>query len=205
MFSKKHIIFWLATVLSYAISWGQSEVSNGSSSMTFEENLATPTVPNKTSPHVGRHMETIRAKFAEKGLDAKKVRNNEVVLVTIPAEQLFRPNATEIKEEGVHLLNYFKQALLHPESYRVVIAVFSDDTGDKEYSNALTHKRADAIMNVVNNITGGNVAVPNVDYYWLGNTKYVSPNNSKVNRSKNRRVEIYIVPENKTIQGSRAS
>ena len=169
--------------------------TNGTSTLAFDDNIATPAISNKQSPAVRRHIETIRKKFAEKGLDTRTVRNDEVMVVTIPTDRLFQAGgSSELRPEAVTILNYFKQAVNHPESYRLVIAVYADDTGDSQYSRALTRRRAMALKPAMDHIAE-TIPTPNIDYYWMGNTNFLYPNNSIANRSKNRRVDIYIVPE----------
>lgn len=169
--------------------------------MPFDENINTPAISSKHSRAVVRHIESIRKKFAEKGLDTKTIRNGEVLVVTIQADQLFSPNETELTTGGRAKLNYFRQAINYPESYRIVVAVYADDTADSQYSENLTRERANAVKAEFQKIAEG-ILVPNIDYYWFKNTRFLFPNNSIANRAKNRRVEFYIVPEAHIIEAS---
>lgn len=169
--------------------------SNATTTMPFKENLSTPPFSTEDGRKAARHMTGIRKKFEDKGFQTEGYRNDEVIKITIPASQLFDPNETHVRSDAETLLSYFKQAVMHPEAYRIVVAVFADDTGDDEYSLALTAARAESIRKVMNRIIGNAVKSPNIDYYWFGNTNYVAPNNTIANRAKNRRVEIYLIPE----------
>lgn len=172
--------------------------------LTLDDNIATPAVTAKAGAAVARHMEVISKKFSEKKLDTKTIRNNQVVLVTLPADRLFEAGSTALRPGAENTIAYFRQALLHPESYRVVVAVYADDTGDHEYTSALTGARAQAIKKAIGAVLSNEHVTPNVDYYWFGPERYVSPNNTIANRAKNRRIEIYIIPENHIIEASRA-
>lgn len=201
-------IYTLVSVLTLGISVlfaGQSGSLNSSTALSLEDNLATPAVPHKSSAAVGRHMESISRKFAEKGITAAPRRNNEVLMFTLATDDLFVPNSDEMLSASVPTLNYFKQALVHPESYRVIVAVYGDDTGDNEYTLGLNSRRATAIRNAFGRIMADSGVKPNIDYYWFGNERFTVANNSIVNRSRNRRVEIYIVPEEHIIEASRAN
>lgn len=171
--------------------------------MPFDENLKTPAISSKHSHGVVRHMESIRKKFVEKGLETKTMRNGEVLVVTISADQLFPPNETKLTPEGAVKLSYFRQAVIHPESYRLVVAVYADDTADTQYSENLTHQRANAVKAEFEKVAEGSMVL-NMNFYWFGNSKYLLPNNSIANRAKNRRVEVYIVPEAHIIEASQA-
>lgn len=170
--------------------------------MTFEENIATPAVSSKHSAGVKRHIESIKKRFADKGLDAKATRSGEVLLVTLQSDSLFSPNSASLLPSSYVTLNYFKQAINHPESYRLIVAVHTDDSGDEIYSDQITHDRALAIRSIFRQIADEDIVTPNIDYYWMGRNDFKSPNNSVKNRSRNRRVEIYIVPEAHIIKAS---
>ena len=173
--------------------------------MTLDENLATPAISSKHSAAIKRHIETIRKKYTEKGLNTEVKRGGEVLLVTLPTDSLFVPNGEELLPQAYSLLNYFKQAINHPESYRIVVAVHTDDTGDKQYSYAITQRRAEVILNFFNRIVDEDIVTPNIDYYWLGRDDFKVPNNTMKNRSANRRVEIYIVPEAHIIKATNSN
>lgn len=193
----------LVAIISFLVSFGAlcQNVYNSSTSLKLEENIKTPSVPSKNSAAVGRHIQTIKKKFDDKGFHTKTVRNGEVLLLTIPVDKLFGANRTELLSQASQTLGYLRQAIVHPESYRIIVAVYADDTGDDEYTLELTKKRADAIRDALIEISDGTVAT-NIDYYWFGAEEFAVPNNSIQNRAKNRRVEVYIVPEKQIISRS---
>lgn len=173
---------------------------NATTAMSFEDNIASPPVLARRNGEVSRHIRTILKKFEEKGFATKAVRNNEVGLITIPASDLFLPNETSLKENAEQILSYFKQAINHPDSYRILVAVYADDSGDEPYSLKLTKDRAESIRKTFARIASSDIASPNIDYYWFGNSRFIAPNNNMTNRAKNRRVEIYIIPERRIVE-----
>lgn len=179
-----------------------SDIHGGDSG--WEVNLATPAVPPKANASVARHMETIRKWFEARNLNAQVTRKNEVVKIIIPAEELFAPNVTTLKQGSDAILSHFAQAVSNPDSYKVLIAVFTDDTGDTEYSNKISSARAQAVNTALRQLANKAGVAPNIDYYYFGNKKPIKANNSVDNRAQNRRVEIYLVPENKTIEAARS-
>lgn len=178
--------------------------SNVSTTPDWDTNLTTPEVPAKASAAVARHMDNISKWFKSKGLSTKTVRNNEVLVVTIPASELFTPNSTDLIDGATTHLNAFEPAIEHPESYRILIAVHTDDTGDNTYSNKFTKERAEVIMETFESIARHKSVKPNIYYYWFGSKRPTVENNSIKNRAQNRRIEFYIVPESRTIEGARS-
>lgn len=181
--------------------WAQSTVSTGPD---WDTKLATPAVPAKASAAVARHIDNISKWFKGKGLTTKTVRNGEVLVVTLPASELFTPNSTELVDGATTHLNVFERAIEHPESYRILIAAHTDDTGDDTYSDRLTKERAEVVMATFESIARHKGVKPNIYYYWFGSKRPAVENNSIANRAQNRRVEIYIVPEARTIDGARS-
>ncbi len=200
-----YISICAAAVLSATLSvQAESPAKTQAGASEWEITLASPAVPTKANASVSRHMETIRKWFANKGLDAQVTRKNEVVKVTIPADKLFAPNSTVLKPEADAVLRNFSQGVSQPGSFKVLIAVYTDDTGDNEYSNSVSIVRAQAVDKALRTLAINSGVSPNIHYYSFGNRNPVKPNNSIENRAKNRRVEIYLVPESKTIDAARA-
>lgn len=173
----------------------------------FDYEINTPVVPTKAARAVERHIAALSKHFEGEDFDIGFTRNNEVLVVTIPAAKLFRPNETSLIPAAKKILSHFSRAIDHPDSYRLVVAVYADDTGDGEYSRRLTSDRADAIMKVFNDMARKAHISPNITYHYFGSKKdkFLVPNNSIANRAKNRRVEIYIVPLQKTIDAARGN
>lgn len=180
----------------------QKLTANSTSTMSLEQNLSKPGVPAKSNAAVARSMENVRKKYAEKGFDTQAVRHNEVIKITVPVDRLFGPNETSLLPEADATLAYFKQAVERGDAYRLVVAVYADDTADADYTLKLTADRAAAIRRALTYLGNGQKNL-NIDYYWFGPENFVAPNNTIANRAKNRRVEFYIIPEKLVIDGSR--
>lgn len=188
----------------FAVTGHVSAQTTDAAGMDWATNLATPAVPPKASASVARHIETISKWFKNNGFDTRFVRNNEVLVVTIPASDLFGPNLTDMIAGAAEKLNVFERAIVHPESYRILVAAFADDTGDDTYSIEMTRKRATAVKDVLDKIGARKGVKPNIYSYWFGREKPLVPNNSIANRAKNRRIEIYIIPEKRTVDNARS-
>lgn len=163
------------------------------SNLTLTENLAQPAVTGKALKPLMAHMEGIRASLAKHFKDVDLARDGQVVVVDIPASVLFAPNEVVLLESGKPYLRPFLNMLKYPTMYKLLPVMHSDDSGDDQYSDALTSDRAAAVYEFLCQEAGmqGDNVVP----YGVGKEDPVVPNNSIVNRAANRRLEIYIVPQ----------
>ncbi|MDE5845531.1 MAG: OmpA family protein [Muribaculaceae bacterium] len=160
--------------------------------------IATPVVPDKLANAVKASMMNQAESLHHLGYDVKSTRNGQVLIVTIPTEKMFAPNETALQEVYARqLLEPFGAYLRTPGRYKILLAVHTDDTGDKDYIEKLSDQRALAVskwfeQNVEN--------VGSVRHYGLGSGDPLAPNISRRNRAKNRRLEIFIVPDVELIQ-----
>lgn len=166
--------------------------------------MSTPAVPPRASAAVGRHIKTIENFFKKQGFETRTERNGEVLVVVIPAADLFDANEIELRPESLRKLKSFEQAIVNPEAYRIIIICHSDDTGDEAYSDRLTSQRAENVHAVFEQIASEKNITSNIYHLGCAADKPLKPNNSIANRRENRRVEIVIVPEQRTIDNARA-
>lgn len=158
----------------------------------IEENIKTPPVPAKLKERVAAAMTKLQHTLTNGGYKTDKVRDGEVVVVTVEASKLFRANSTVLREGAAAVLQPLVPYLKRTDNYKIVLAVHSDDTGDAEYSDRLTADRASAIDSFVASKTGGGES--NIIPYGLGSDEPVASNASIRNRAANRRVEFYFIP-----------
>jgi outer membrane protein OmpA-like peptidoglycan-associated protein len=87
---------------------------------------------------------------------------------------------------------------------RFVIAVegFTDKIGSAEYNNALSRRRADAVVNYL--VTKHEIPLYRVYVVGLGSQKPAEEGNSRAARSKNRRVEVKIYSADQTMASNSA-
>ncbi|MDD5406300.1 MAG: OmpA family protein [Sulfurovaceae bacterium] len=71
----------------------------------------------------------------------------------------------------------------------VQVAGFTDNTGGYDYNQGLSEKRADNVANVFENAGASNVSAVGCSY-----SAPVVPNTTASNKSLNRRVEVYLYP-----------
>lgn len=157
------------------------------------EVIARPAAKSKASAYV-KAAADIQSKLANQKLPATLTRNKEVVVVALPCSRIFAANSDTLMLDDAdallhNLLPYAKQ----PQRLQIVVAVHSDNTGSEEYQLQLTTNRANYICGEIADkcqLGNANNLVP----VGLGHSCPLADDESIGNRSRNRRVEIYIVP-----------
>lgn len=134
----------------------------------------------------------INGKFGPKsGCNVEYYRNKEVLVITIPAEFLFAPNDTELKNTASEYLNPIKRYLKEPDMYRVLLVMHTDNTGSEKYRDQITIDRVESVFNWFED---NNAETRFLFDYAMSDDIPLVPNTSVENRNKNRRLEIYLVP-----------
>ncbi len=165
--------------------------------MSLDENLMTPEIKNdKQADRIQEFQYNMAVAFKQSNYDVEIMRDDEVIVITIPASQLFDPNDTVLNRLGEEQLKPFLRMLNNPGFYKLLLVMHSDNTGSSEYTLNLTRQRVNAIFDWFDE----NGIVDYVVPYALGETDPLVDNNSVENRKRNRRLEIYLVPEKTMLQ-----
>ena len=116
--------------------------------MSLDENLMTPEIKNdKQADRIQEFQYNMAVAFKQTNYDVEIMRDDEVIVITIPASQLFDPNDTVLNKLGEEQLKPF-------------------------------------------------LRMP----YALGETDPIVDNNSVESRKTNRRLEIFLIPEQTMLQ-----
>ena len=160
--------------------------------LSLDENLELPAIVNeKHALRVQDYQYDTAVKLKEQNYDVEMTRDNEVIVITIPASQLFGANDTTLTEVGKVLLKPLLSFLKNPGFYKMIMVMHSDNTGSPRYTLELTRGRVNSVYDWIDDNASVDYVVP----YALGETSPVTDNNSVENRKRNRRLEIYLVPE----------
>lgn len=161
--------------------------------VSLEDNLATPEVPAKRRESVREYMHSQAKKLAAKKLTVERLRRGEVFAVVIPAHELFLPNDTLLRtDSSVNKLSHLAPFFKNEGEYKVIVVVHSDDTGTEPYRYALTEKR---VMSLYDWFDGHFPHTENLFGYGVGSDMPLKPNTTAAGRRANRRVEVYVVPD----------
>lgn len=158
--------------------------------LSLDQNLATPEIKSKLKDAVQDFQYKQAVELIKQNYEVELTRDNEVIIVTIPAERLFASNDTALTATAPAALKPMLRYLKNPGFYKLLLVMHSDDTGSKAYTVKLTRSRVNAVYDWFD-------AKGDVDYvvpYALGSNDPINANDSMEKRRKNRRLEIYIVP-----------
>lgn len=163
--------------------------------MDFEPNLATPVVGAKEKPAVKRAVrkvaDTLKSKYT-----VDLMRNDEVFIISIPAEDLFLPNDTLLCDRASRILAGITAPMSDPMAYKIVLAMHTDDTGSETYREALSTARLNSVYDwFMQEIESGrlNDTLLIIPFSMAGYMP-LAPNDSREHRRENRRLEIYFIP-----------
>ena len=165
--------------------------------LSLDENLDLPEIKNeKQADKIQDYQYDIAIGFKQSNYEVEVMRDGEVIVITIPASQLFDANDTVLNKVGVELLKPFLRMVKNPGFYKMLLVMHSDDTGSEYYTLNLSRQRVNAIFDWFEENGSVDYVVP----YALGDTDPLVDNNSVENRKRNRRLEIYLVPEKTMLQ-----
>lgn len=160
-------------------------------SMTLDRNLETPEINNdKRAKKIQKYQYDVAVELKRQNFDVEMTRDDEVIIVSFPASQLFMPNDTVLTDLGKASLKPMLKFLKNPGFYKVLLVMHSDNTGSHEYTKMLTTARVNSVFDWFD----ANGSVDFIVPYALGGSDPIMPNNSVENRKANRRLEIYLVP-----------
>ena len=165
--------------------------------LSLDENLMTPEIKSdKQADRIQEYQYNMAVAFKKSNYEVEVMRDDEVIVITIPASQLFEPNDTVLSKLGEEQLKPFLRMVKNPGFYKMLLVMHSDNTGSSEYTLNLTRQRVNAIFDWFDENGSVDYVVP----YALGETDPRVDNNSVENRKTNRRLEIFLVPEQTMLQ-----
>lgn len=160
--------------------------------LSVDDNLQSPDVPGKQMAQAQSTMSALKARMEHAGLKTDLTeRDGLVLMVTIPAADLFLPNDTMLASFAPTMLKHLLHPLRTPDRFKLLVVAHSDDTGTDDYLYNLTRARADAIRLW---IADQQIPVDGVVPYGLGYDEPISHESSRKGRATNRRIEFYFVP-----------
>lgn len=165
--------------------------------MDLEQNVMTPAIGSGEHSAVSHYMKRLGTQLSRKGYTVDLTRNDEVIIVTIPSDNLFQPNDTLLSPSApAQLAPIVDQISGDPAWMKVVYAVHTDNTGSETYNQNLSHARNNSIYDwLLPQVNDQLIVIP----YEMGDTDPIEPNDSRRGRAANRRVEFFLIPGPKMI------
>ena len=165
--------------------------------LDIESNLAMPQVPQSCATRVKSYINRVATDLAKQRYTVDLLRDDEVILVTIPTDDLFLPNDTLLSPNAASRLHPVIKLFTEPDMYKVLYAVHTDNTGSATYNMMLSHKRNSSLYDyILDQVSEDQIIIP----YEYGDTEPLEPNNTRAGRKANRRLEIFLMPGPKMIE-----
>lgn len=170
--------------------------------LDFDVNINIPKIKDRYKSTIISHQKKTGEQYIKQGYKVETTRKGEVLIISIPAHELFAPNSSQLMDTASKWLSSILPLAKSNRMYKLLIAMHSDNTGSEQYLDCLTNDRIVAIYEwFKNNSNNMGIIVP----YAMGNSEPIMPNNSRINRQVNRRLEIYVVPEEQMIERAKTN
>jgi outer membrane protein OmpA-like peptidoglycan-associated protein len=149
---------------------------------------------------IGHKMDKQQKEIAEiKEAKVEKINDGEGLKVTFDAGILFETNSSTLSAQSQDALTKFAQSLQNNSETNVVISGHTDNTGTDAINEPLSEKRAESVSNFL--ISKG-VSRDRMTTVGNGSKQPVADNTTDAGRTKNRRVEIVIVANEKMVKNA---
>lgn len=143
---------------------------------------------------IGRRMDRQAEQLKQTIPGAEIIREGEGIIVKFDSGILFDVNKSELKSAAMTNIQNLSKSLKDNPETNVLIIGHTDDTGSDAYNSRLSERRAEAVKAFAMNqgIMSGRLSTSGKGEY-----EPIAENTSEEGRSKNRRVEIVIVANDK--------
>lgn len=142
---------------------------------------------------VGYYMDTQEAKLRQQlrntGVGVQREGDN--INLIMPGNITFPTNSSDLRADFFEVLNSVALVLAEYNKTTVVVAGFTDSTGNANYNQQLSEKRATAVASYMQS---KGVVAARLDVVGFGEEHPVADNNTEAGRSMNRRVELSLMP-----------
>lgn len=172
--------------------------------MSISENIITPQIPGSAKQAVQRYQRRMAQKLKTR-YTVDMMRDDEVIVVCIPTDELFLPNDTLFSEYATGQIAPLFELMNEPYTYKILLAIHTDDTGSEFYRQNLATARIysayDLMMDAIDQgrISEDIVIIP----YAMADTEPLVANDTRKHRKENRRLEIYFIPGPEMIENAR--
>ncbi|MBD8347842.1 OmpA family protein [Dysgonomonas sp. HGC4] len=151
---------------------------------------------------IGNKMDKQKKELEEiNGAQVESVNDGQAIKVTFESGILFATNSSSLNSASQNALSQFAISLKSNPDTDINITGHTDSSGSDAINNPLSEKRAQAVYNF---LLQQGVAGNRMTSAGMGSTEPVADNNTSAGKAQNRRVEIYIHPNEKMIRDAEA-
>ncbi|MDR1810360.1 MAG: OmpA family protein [Prevotella sp.] len=147
---------------------------------------------------IGNKMDKQKAELEKiNGAQVESINEGQAIKVTFESGILFATNSSTLSSASQSALSSFATSLINNPDTDVKIYGHTDSTGSDAVNQPLSEKRAQSVYNflVSKGVSGSRLASQG-----FGSTQPVADNSTAAGKAQNRRVEVYILPNEKMIQ-----
>ncbi|MFN3517384.1 MAG: OmpA family protein [Novosphingobium sp.] len=138
-----------------------------------------------------KQIKELKEQTAGSGVDVTETDNGQAILVNLPDGVTFDVGSSTLKPEFRATLDKVAESLIQYPNSLIDVYGHTDSTGSDSFNQTLSENRARTVMNYL--ITKG-VPAARIRSQGFGESMPIADNATPEGRSKNRRVEIKIVP-----------
>jgi len=138
-----------------------------------------------------KQIRELKQSTAGSGVDITETDDGQAILVNLPDGVTFDVDSSTLKPQFRMTLDEITNSLKQYPNSLVDVYGHTDSTGSEQYNQALSERRASTVANylIMNGVSGARVRSKG-----FGETMPIASNDTAEGRSRNRRVEIKIVP-----------
>ena len=138
---------------------------------------------------IGGVMDAQAEDLQDKLPNAVVERVGEGIQITFDSGILFDVNSSNLRMAAQGNLNELARSLQDYEGTDVLVVGHTDSTGEADYNQALSERRADAARNF---LVGAGLESARITAMGMGETEPIDTNDTAAGRQENRRVEVAI-------------
>lgn len=143
---------------------------------------------------IGHYMDKQAAELKKDLKGAEVERVGEGIKITFHRGIEFATNSSQLSASSQTNLKELAEVLNKYEDTEILIEGHTDSTGDRDYNQTLSEKRASSVSSYLTSLKVANARLTNVGY---GPDQPVAENTTASGRQKNRRVEVAIMANEK--------
>ena len=128
---------------------------------------------------------------AQMGNSVSIINTGSQLIVSLPEDITFATNSAVVKSSLTSDLNTLARSMNNYPNTTIEVVGHTDNTGTAAYNQALSEQRARAVRGI---LVSGGVSSGRVIAYGVGESRPVATNSTSAGRQQNRRVEIFITP-----------
>ncbi|MDR0613807.1 MAG: OmpA family protein [Dysgonamonadaceae bacterium] len=184
-----------------AIGAGIGALLGGSEGATWGAGIGA-VVGGAAGALIGNKMDRQKKELEQiKDAQVESVNDGQAIKVTFDSGILFATNSSALNQASRNSLTQFANSLKSNPDTDVHIYGHTDSTGGDNINIPLSNQRAGSVESF---LSGQGIPTARMTAEGLGSSQPVADNGTTAGRQQNRRVEIYIVPNQKMIQDAQS-